>query len=61
MSRICDFCDRSEHEVPKMAEVRDDERPRKGFGAVHICIECAKEAIDAMTVKPKPPANIEEK
>lgn len=48
MSRICDFCDKSEHELEKMVERKPEEKMRNEMCASHICIECARRAVACM-------------
>ena len=45
MSRICDFCNRTEYEVKSMAESKPE------IPIVHICLECAKLAVERMETK----------
>jgi hypothetical protein len=49
MSRICDFCERTEYEVEKMAEQTDSRRQPN----VCICLECAKLAVARMEAESK--------
>jgi protein-arginine kinase activator protein McsA len=44
---MCDFCDRTEHEVKVMAEVVKP-KPKRD---VHICLDCAKHAVARMEGK----------
>lgn len=51
MSRVCDFCGENEDKVEKMCEGGDRSLNRHGCyeHPVHICLECAKVAVEAMT------------
>lgn len=48
MSRVCDFCDASEHEVRKMVERKAEERRSRKSGDAHICLDCAKLAVEVL-------------
>ena len=49
MSRMCDFCNRTEYEVESMAESKPE------IPIVHICLECAKLAVARMETNGRKP------